>query len=362
MWLRQAGPIPLDATLDCAAGAVTALVGPSGSGKSTILRAIAGHYRPREGRIVAAGETWYDSAARRWVPPQRRRAGIVFQSYALFPHMTAAGNVAAALHHLPAAERRDRAAELLALVHLDGLESRRPAELSGGQQQRVAVARALAREPKALLLDEPFSAVDRATRDRLYREVADLRRRLAMPVVLVTHDLQEAAMLADRLVVLHRGTTLQSGAPMQVMAQPRSAEVARLVDMKNLFPGQIAGHEPERERTVIRWGSHLIEARHQPDFAEGTSVVWGLRTAEVILHRRDRPSRGERENPVFGPIVSYVPLGETVSIAMDVEGTAEHHPLHLSVSTHVAKRNGLDRGVRIGVSLVAEGIQLMPAE
>lgn len=360
--LAQAGPIPLDVALDCDPGEVTALVGPSGSGKSTILRAIAGHYRPLQGRITAGQAIWFDAAEGWWTAPHRRKVGLVFQSYALFPHMTAAQNVAAALGHLAHAERSRRAAELLALVHLDGLKDRWPAQLSGGQQQRVAVARALAREPDALLLDEPFSAVDRATRERLYREIAELRRRLAMPVVLVTHDLQEAAMLADRLVVLHRGRTLQSGPPMEVMARPDSVDVARLVDMKNLFPAHVSGQEPERDRTLLRWGETILEARYQPRFADGTPIVWGARTASVILHRRDRPSRGERENPVFGGITSYIPLGEDVAIAMQPDGFADAHPLHLSVSMHVARRNGLAPGARIGVSILAEDIQLMPGE
>jgi molybdate transport system ATP-binding protein len=276
--------------------------------------------------------------------------------------MSAAQNVIAALGHLPARDRAARAEALLSLVHLEGLEDRPPHRLSGGQQQRVAVARALAREPEALLLDEPFSAVDRATRQRLYLEIADLKRRLAMPVVLVTHDLQEASMLADHLVVLHRGRTLQSGPPMEVMSRPGSVDVARLVDMKNLFPSRVEAQAPAEGRTLLRWGGHLIEARHQPAFAQGDAVVWATRTANVILHRRDRPSRGERENPVFGQIVSFVPLGETVSISMAVDGVGGDHPLHLSVSTHVARRNGLEQGVRIGASLLADGIQLMPAE
>jgi molybdate transport system ATP-binding protein len=162
---------------------------------------------------------------------------MVFQSYGLFPHMTALGNVTAAMGHVEAGRREARGRELLDLVNLGGLEARRPAELSGGQQQRVAVARALAREPKVLLLDEPFSAVDKATRQRLYREIAELRRTLDMPVVLVTHDLDEAIMLADRMAVLHRGRTLQTGTADEVTMRPVSPEVARLVDLRNLFEG-----------------------------------------------------------------------------------------------------------------------------
>jgi molybdate transport system ATP-binding protein len=263
--LDQDAPIPLEPRFSCAPGEVLALVGPSGSGKSTILRAIAGTYRPKHGTITVAGETWFDSARGIHLPAHRRAVGMVFQSYGLFPHMTALGNVMAAMGHVEPGMRGARAQGLLDLVHLGGLEERRPAELSGGQQQRVAVARALAREPKVLLLDEPFSAVDKATRQRLYREIAELRRVLNMPVVLVTHDLDEAIMLADRMAVLYRGRTLQIGTPDEVTTRPVSAEVARLVDLRNLFEGTVAGHEPERARTLIDWAGRRIEAAARPD-------------------------------------------------------------------------------------------------
>ncbi|MCW5752071.1 MAG: ABC transporter ATP-binding protein, partial [Alphaproteobacteria bacterium] len=217
--LTQDGPIPLAARFACAAGEVLALVGPSGSGKSTILRCIAGILRPRRGRVAVNGEVWFDSERGVALSPRERAVGMVFQNYALFPHMSAIGNVMAAMDHLPAPARKARAVELLGLLHLAGLEDRRPAELSGGQQQRVALARAMAREPRVLLLDEPFSAVDKATRQRLYREIAGLREKFSIPVILVTHDIDEAIMLADRMSVLHHGRTLQTGTPEAVTSR-----------------------------------------------------------------------------------------------------------------------------------------------
>jgi len=229
--LRQSAPIPLAVELACKSGELVALVGPSGSGKSTILRAIAGLYRPHEGYVSCSGAVWLDTMAGCYLPPHRRRVGLVFQSYALFPHMTALGNVTAALTQRPAAERVPRARALLKLVHLHGLEERRPSTLSGGEQQRVAVARALAREPDVLLLDEPFSAVDRRTRRGLHDELRDLRATVSVPIVLVTHDLEEAAKLADRLCVLDRGETLQTGRPADVLAAPASARVRAALDL-----------------------------------------------------------------------------------------------------------------------------------
>ena len=229
--LHQSGPIPLDVRFSCAPGQLLALVGPSGAGKTTILRAIAGLMRPREGHIACGGEVWLDTTKGLAEPPHRRRVGLVFQGYALFPHMNAIANVAAALGHLPLGQRRGRAGALLASVHLEGLEKRWPAELSGGQQQRVALARALAREPAVLLLDEPFSAVDRRTRRALHDEIAALRSSLHIPMVLVTHDLGEVAALADGVCVLDGGTILQSGPPRAVMDAPLSAAVREALDL-----------------------------------------------------------------------------------------------------------------------------------
>jgi molybdate transport system ATP-binding protein len=283
----------------------------------------------------------------------------VFQNYALFPHLTALENVAAAMGHVPAGERHARAAALLERVHLGGLQARRPAELSGGQQQRVAVARALARDPAVLLLDEPFSAVDRVTREKLYRELVGLRASLHIPVVLVTHDLDEAAALADRLTVLHRGRTLQTGAPLDVLRRPASVEVARLVGTRNILAGVVAGHDPAAGRTLLRWGDATLEARLQPAFAPGAAVAWAIAPSEIILHRRDRPSRGERENPVPGTVGECALLGETLHASL-VPDAAPGSRLHLTLPVHTARRNGIVPGVRAAVSLLADAIHLMP--
>ena len=229
--LRQDGPIPLAVDLACGPSELLALVGPSGSGKTTVLRAVAGLYQPRQGHVACGGATWLDIDAGIDVPAHRRRVGLVFQAYALFPHMTALANVMAAMHHRPRAERADRARELLRQVHLDGLEGRRPATLSGGQQQRVAVARALARDPAVLLLDEAFSAVDRRTRRRLHDELRELRGMVSLPIVLVTHDLDECAALADRLCVLDAGETLQTGRTAEVLSAPADRRVREALDL-----------------------------------------------------------------------------------------------------------------------------------
>ncbi len=354
--LQQARPIPLDVRLALEPGELLALVGPSGSGKTTVLRAIAGLDPIPRARVVAGGEVWDDTARGIRLPPQHRRVGMVFQDYALFPHMTALDNVAAAVAAGERALRRARARELLRRMHLEGLEGRLPHQLSGGQRQRVALARALAREPRVLLLDEPFSAVDQVTRRRLQRELVLLRQAEPIPTVLVTHDLEEALRLADRLCVIHHGRTLQSGPPREVITRPRSAEVARLVDLPNVYEGEVVGHDAGARLTRLRWRGHLLEARLQPDFAPGVRVDWVIPPGFVVLHRRDRPSRGERENPVGGPIGELYVLGEQAHVTLLVD---DEVPLVFTVSAHAARRNGLAVGVRVRVSLLAEGIHLM---
>ena len=358
--LRQTAPIPLDIAFSAAPGELLALVGPSGSGKSTVLRAVAGLHTPGEAVVDAGGAVWTATARGITVPARRRAVGYVFQSYALFPHMTALGNVAAALGHRSRGERAGRARELLARVHLAGLEDRRPGALSGGQQQRVAVARALARDPAAILLDEPFAAVDRVTREKLQRELAALRRELDVPIVLVTHDLDEAARLGDRIGVIHHGSALQLDAPETVLYRPASPLVARLIDLRNVFAATVHGHDAAGDVTYLSWNGRLVEAAHAPAFAPGEPVAWCIPADSVVLHRRDRPSRGEHENPVQGRVAEALRLGEMTQVRVHVPGTDA--PIHLTVPTHVARRNRVAEGEPIGVSLRAAAIHLMPPD
>ncbi|MDM7929184.1 sulfate/molybdate ABC transporter ATP-binding protein [Blastomonas fulva] len=208
--LRQDAPIPLDFRLEVARGETVALVGPSGAGKTTVLRCIAGLHRATEAKVVCNGQVWADTAAGIDLAARDRRVGFVFQSYALFPHMTARQNVMEAMLDIGAQEREAEAQRLLAQMQLEGLEDRRPAQLSGGQQQRVALARALARKPDILLLDEPFSAVDHPTRRQLHRSIEAVRALSDLPIVMVTHDIEDAARIADRLCLVIEGTMVEA--------------------------------------------------------------------------------------------------------------------------------------------------------
>jgi molybdate transport system ATP-binding protein len=358
--ISQQQPIPLAVEIECRAGELLALVGPSGSGKSTILRTIAGLHQPETGFIRCDDEVWFDDQKSISIATQHRHIGFVFQDYALFPHMSALQNVVVALGHLDRNVRQVRAKALLAQVNLKGLEHRRPDDLSGGQRQRVALARALAREPKVLLLDEPFSAVDQVTRRKLQRELVILRRNIKIPILLVTHDLDEAAMLADRLYVLHKGKTLQNGPPAEILRHPIDALVARLMGHTNIFSGTIEGHCPEQGLSRIVWYGLLLELELNQSFAVGTTVDWVVHPAHIIMHRRDRPSHGERENPVHGVVKELLVLGETSIVSLEIKGDDDVF-LSFKISTHSASRNNLEVGAEASVSLLTEGIHLMPS-
>lgn len=358
--LRQDGPIPLDVSLSCGANEIVALVGPSGSGKTTILRSVAGLYRPRHGRIEHNGDCWFDTGSGQCWPAQRRRVGLVFQDYALFPNLTVSGNVEAALGHLPRGERAARAMALLDQVNMGGLGARWPEQLSGGQSQRTAVARALARDPTILLLDEPFSAVDQVTRRRLQGELLILHRNIAAPVIFVTHDLREASNIASRMAVLHRGSILQMGPPPEIFAYPASPTVARLLDLPNLFEGVVRGTGNDGRTTILEWCGQSIEARANSGVAAGDKVHWMVPQSSVILHRRGRPSRGERENPVSGSVEDTLVFGDQTTILLRADFAPEL-PLTFTISTHAARRNGIERGVNATVSLISDDIHIMTA-
>ena len=356
--ITGAGPVTLDLAFEMRRNELIALVGPSGSGKTTVLRTIAGLVPAATGQIHCDGETWLDSEARVHASPQSRHVGLVFQDYALFPHLSARDTVALAVDAQTPAEKRAGAETWLARVNLDGLGDRRPSQLSGGQQQRVALARALAREPRVLLLDEPFSAVDKMTRDRLKRELAALRTTLACPILMVTHDLDEALALADRIGVLHRGALLQIGTPDDVLLRPRTTTVARLMGQTNIFAGTVAAVASRGVPGRLTWADGTLEIANTGAFAVGAAVTWLIPSDAIVLHRRGRPSQGERENPVTGRIAQITRLGDQTAVTLDLAGNAR---LNLRLPTHAARRNELEAGAEATVSLLAESLHVIEA-
>jgi molybdate transport system ATP-binding protein len=365
--VEQQRPMPLHGRIEAAPGELLALVGPSGAGKTSMLRVAAGLMKPQQGLVQVGGQTWCRIGAGvaqpLWQPPQQRHVGLVFQHYALMPHLSAAGNVALSLLHRPRADREREAARWLAHVGLtDALMQRRPAQLSGGQQQRVAVARALARAPMLLLLDEPFSAVDMMARQGLYRLIADLRRELAVPMVLVTHDLHEARLLADRLVVMDAGQVLQSGTPEFVHRAPRTARVADLVGIANRWQGWWEGgdgHEPGWG--WLRWGDAAtgepavrLRVRDKGRMSPGRAVTFVIPGDAIALadaHAAGRPGH-------FAARVDGVRHQGEITMATLTLAVAGGQPLVLTLSG--PERRGLQPGQALAVAFDLAQVHLMP--
>ncbi|MCS6908973.1 MAG: ABC transporter ATP-binding protein [Anaerolineales bacterium] len=226
-------------------GSLFALLGASGCGKTTVLRLVAGLEKPDSGEVKLNGRTV--AAPGVWVPPEARRVGMVFQDYALFPHLTVAANIAFPLNGVSSTDRRVRVAELMALVGLDGLGDRYPHQLSGGQQQRVALARALAPRPEIVLLDEPFSNLDAGLRQSMRAEVRDILRRAGATTIFVTHDQEEALSLADIVAVMNAGAIEQVGAPAELFALPATRFVAEFLGGSFFLPAVVTARGVETE-------------------------------------------------------------------------------------------------------------------
>jgi molybdate transport system ATP-binding protein len=327
----------LSLALDVAAETV-ALVGPSGAGKTSVLRAIAGLLRPERGRIALGGETWLDTAARVDLPPERRRVGLVFQEYALFPHLSVRANVAFG--------GRERLDELLERFGIAGLADARPGAISGGERQRVALARALARDPGVLLLDEPLSALDAHTRRRVRSELREVLGELALPTLIVTHDFEDATSLADRVGVLVDGRLLQMGSPSELVAAPADAFVAGFTGA-NLLRGVASASSNGLTEVALDAGFTAYSA----DEAQGR-VALAVYPWEVSV-ARDAPD-DSAVNHLRAPIASIVTLGNRARVRIG--------PVTAEVTTQSAERLGLREGEVVVASFKATGARLLSVE
>jgi molybdate transport system ATP-binding protein len=261
---------------------VTVLLGPSGSGKTTVLRCLAGLERPQRGHIRFGDIVWFDSRSGVNLPPNLRDVGVLFQDYALFPHLTVERNLAFAAHGLPRLVSARRVAELLEVFRLRGLERRLPRELSGGQQQRVALARAVFRRPRLLLLDEPLSALDRATGDEVREELHALIRALRIPAYIVSHDRTDALTLADVTVLLDEGRIIQQGPTLKVFEVPATPAAAKLVGVDTILLGRIASVENGLARVVV--GGQEITAGAPAEAGHETALCIRAEDVTIALH------------------------------------------------------------------------------
>jgi molybdate transport system ATP-binding protein len=329
---------------------VTVLFGPSGSGKTTVLRCLAGLERPERGTIRMGDEVWLDAARRVVLPPQRRNVGFLAQDYALFPHLTVAGNIAYGLGELSEGEAGRRAGALLAMFGLSDLGPRFPRQLSGGQQQRVALARALARQPRLLLLDEPLSALDGPTREQLRHE---LRRWLAaagVPVLFVTHDRTEALALADSVVVMDGGRVAQSGPVEEVFSRPASPEVARIVGVENVLAARVVG--AAEGLTEVMVGPVRLWTRGKAT-APGPAFV-SIRGEDVELAKDGGPA-GHGINLFQGAVKSLEREGPLVRVLVDCG-----FPLTALVTRRVCSALRLCEGDSVCALVEADRVHLLP--
>jgi ABC-type sulfate/molybdate transport systems ATPase subunit len=313
-----------DVELALAVEGTVALVGPSGAGKSSVLRAVAGLARPQRGRIVLGDDVWLDtgvsSGRRVFRRPHERRVGMVFQDYALFPHMTVRANVAYA--------GRQRVDEYLERFRIAHLAKARPTELSGGERQRVALARALARDPGVLLLDEPLSALDAHTKTIVRAELQELLHELALPVLLVTHDYEDAAALAGSVGVIVDGKLRQLASPQELVSTPADAFVASFTGA-NVLRGIASARADGLTQVRLESGETVVSTDGAAGEVEVVVYPWDVALA------RDEPSDSAL-NHVRGPITSFVEIGNRVRVGVG--------PLTAEVTGASAERLALRRG------------------
>jgi molybdate transport system ATP-binding protein len=342
------GAFELTAAVAVAAGECVAIVGSSGAGKSSLLRALAGLLSPQRGRVSLGEETWFDGEAGIDLPPERRGAGFVFQEYALFPSMPAWRNVA---YGMRGSGRRARAGEMLARFDLADRADARPGELSGGERQRVALARALASDPRALLLDEPLAALDATTRRGASRELAEVLAGSGIPALLVTHDFAEAALLADRVLVLEAGRVAQEGMPAELAAAPASAFVADLTGAV-VLRGEARPGEGGLTIVELDGGGRLASVDDATGPVAASVFPW-----EVGI---GLPGEGGHEadsvlNRLTAEVVSVSEFGNRARV-----GLAASQPLAAEVTSASVGRLGLAPGMRVEASWKATATRLSP--
>lgn len=348
-WVQcEVGNFRLETNWEIAAGQVSVLFGPSGAGKSTTLRAIAGLLRPVRGHVEVGGRVVYDSGDGVWIPTHDRHVGYLTQHYRLFPHLKVAANIGFGLQDRGSPASKDRVSELSSLFQLGGLEDRYPWELSGGQQQRVALARALAPNPELLLLDEPFASLDAELRRVLRRELRAMLTQTPVPVMLVTHDREEALALGDSVQVINEGRILVTGDPLEVLGQPGQGRVARLVGVENLFDLTVQQRNP-RDGTMTCTGQGLrLEVPLDSHISGGAApegvqdrITVGVRASDIILAKEELSGSSAR-NQLQGQVVSVESRPPGYAVTLDCG-----QPLRCHITGAALEEMGIQTGQRL---------------
>ncbi len=324
-------------------GKLLTLLGPSGCGKTTTLRCVAGLERPDSGRIVIGETTVFDSARRIFVPPSDRGIGMVFQSYAIWPHMTVFENVAFPLRvarsrKYSSAEIKDKVRLALEMVRLGGFERRSSTQLSGGQQQRLALARGLVHEPKILLLDEPLSNLDAKLREQMRFELKRLQRTLRITTVYVTHDQSEALALSDEIAVFNAGRIVQRGAPQEIYSHPTSRFVADFIGSANFLAGTVSQEADPDGMAAVATAHGSFRCRFADKVHAGQPVVVTARPEDLMLYSSPP---GDGLNALTGTVAGRVFLGDVIDYIVDI-GEAElrirarpEHDFRVRQSVHI---------------------------
>ena len=328
-------------------GEIFALLGSSGCGKSTLLRMLAGFETPTSGRIALAGNSIID------VPPHQRPINMMFQSYALFPHLSVWDNIAFGLRRdgLPKAEVAARVEQMLALVQLGQYAKRKPHQLSGGQQQRVALARSLAKRPQLLLLDEPLGALDKKLRERTQMELVNIIEQVGVTCVMVTHDQDEAMSMATRIAVMSEGRILQVGAPGEIYETPNCRFVADFIGSVNLFDGRITQDEPDHVVIATPDGEHYVSHGITGNLGMDVSVAVrpekiGIQIAPPALEERASPAE-HGYNCAQGVIVAMAYFGNETSYHVRLDSGTVVKVSRTNAARHDAAR--LEREQRVWV-------------
>jgi len=295
----------------------TILFGPSGAGKTTILDCIAGLQKPDSGRIAVRDETFFDSKPQINIPTRHRNIGYLFQTLALFPHMTVRQNIEYGLAQLDARERQSRSGEIADSFGIAGLLDRRPGKISGGERQRVALGRALVTRPKALLLDEPMSALDRNTKSRILDDLRTWNEAHAVPILYVTHEREEVYALGDRVLVLEAGKIVADGTPHDVLSRPQRESVAQLAGFENIFDCSVgAAHSEQGTMTCRIDGSQVTLEVPLTRVGVGKPVRVGVRAGDILLASSE-PHDLSARNVIAGKIKSLRQQDVTVIAEVD---------------------------------------------
>jgi iron(III) transport system ATP-binding protein len=340
-------------TLNIPEGSLYTFLGPSGCGKTTTLRCVAGLERPDGGKISIAGHTVFASGERVYVPTNKRPIGMVFQSYAIWPHMTVAENVAYPLtiQRRPKDEVKRRVSDVLKIVGLDGLEDRPAPKLSGGQQQRVAFARALVNEPKVMLLDEPLSNLDAKLRVQMRSEIKALQRRTNITTIFVTHDQAEALAISDQIAVMHGGKLIEVGAPHQLYARPTRRFTATFLGLTNLIDGRIVELHGDAQPGKIQTKKGLLSFIPAPGLKQDQAAVVSIRPENIPLFK-DRPQLSE--NVLEGKVTEAIFMGDAYQCKVAVGDDI------LAVHTHPF--NSVSPGEKVYLQLDPASCNGLPAD